>query len=159
VSRTALVLAPMIVGAIQVVIQSVVVFAIGWGLGADPATGVGGVVVVLLLALFWGLGFAGFSVAVGLHTGNAQAAQSATLIFFPLIFLSPIFLPEDQLKDWMQTVSTVNPTTYALQGMRSLLIEGWNAEDIGAAVAAIGGFVALTLGFAVLVARRATRRG
>ncbi len=158
-SRTAIVLGPILAGAVQVVAQAVLILVLGLILGADPETGILGLLVVTALALFWGLGFAGYSVATGLATGNAQAAQSATLIFFPLVFLSPIFLPEDQLQDWLQVAAKLNPTTYVLGGMRSLLIEGWQPEEIAKGFAAAAGFAAAMLAAAVAVARRKTARG
>ena len=89
---------------------------------------------------------------------DAQAAQSATLIFFPLLFLSPIFLPRDELKEWIQVFATVNPTTYALDGMRALMIDGWDVGEIVGAFIAAGAFAAVMLGFATAVARRKTAR-
>lgn len=158
-SRLAIVVAPIVVGASLVVAQTIVVIGIGLLLGADPVTGAGGLLALVGLSLLWGLGLAGFSVAVGLRTGNAQAAQAVSLVTFPLIFLSPIFVPKDQLKDWVQVIADVNPTTYILEGMRALTIEGWEAEPLLHALLATGIFAALATAVAAIVARRATRRG
>lgn len=157
-SRLAIVAAPMILGALQVAVQAVLVIAIGLALGASPAAGVGGLVVLVAYALLWGLGFAGYSVATGLRTGNAQAAQAATFLFFPLVFIAPTFLPLDQLAPALRALARVNPTTYVLEGMRSLLIDGWQAGPLLHALAAGGGFAALTLTAALAVARRVTAR-
>jgi ABC-2 type transport system permease protein len=127
-------------------------------MGADPATGVAGLLVVLALALLWGMGFAGFSVAIGLRTGNAYAAQAASLLTFPLLFLSPLFLPKDQLKDWMQTVASVNPTTYVLDAMRSLFSDGWQTDKLLEGFAAAAIFFAIAMTLAAIVARQETRR-
>ncbi len=159
-SRLAIVLAPILLGAVLVVVQSFLIILFGVALiGADPATGPGGILVVLGLALLWGMGFAAVSVAVGLRSGNAFAAQATALASFPLLFLSPIFVPKDQLKDWMQVIATVNPTTYVLEGMRSLLTEGWQAHDLILALLAATLFAAASMIWAASVARRATRRG
>ena len=54
-------------------------------------------------------------------------------------------LPRDLIEiDWFQTVATWNPVSYMLEGIRSLVIEGWDAE-------------ALALGFALRRRRRADR--
>lgn len=157
-SRLAIVAAPMILGALQVAVQAVLVIVLGILLGASPATGVGGLVVLVGYALLWGLGFAGYSVATGLRTGNAQAAQAATFLFFPLVFIAPTFLPLDQLAPALRAVAHFNPTTYVLEGMRSLLIDGWQTGPLLRALAAGGGFALLTLTAALAVARRATSR-
>ena len=51
-------------------------------IGADPATGLAGYFAVLGMAFFWGMGFAGYSVAAGVRSGSSQGAQAATFLFF-----------------------------------------------------------------------------
>lgn len=156
VSRGAIVGAAMLMGALQVVLQTVVVLGVGLLLGADPKAGAGGLAVLILIALVWGLGFAGYSVAVGLLTGDAQVTQAAGLIFLPLIFLSPVFVPASELKGWVQSLSSVNPTRYVLEGMRSLLIDGWDGGQLLAAALAGGGFTVVMVSWGVYTARRFT---
>lgn len=155
-ARSSIVLAAVLLGAFQVVLQATVIMVLGLILGADPAAGLGGIVALLGFALLWGMGFAGYSVATGLKTGNAQAAQAATFIFFPLMFLAPVFLPMDQLAGWIQAVAKVNPTTYMLEAMRSVMIEGWVASELIKGLAAGGIFALITLTWAVRVARSKT---
>lgn len=159
VSRTAVVLAPMLVGATQVVVQAAAVVVLGLALGVDPATGAGGLLVILALALGWGMAFAGYSVASGLLAGNAAAAQTASFVFFPLVFLAPTFLPREQLAGWLEAVAAVNPTTYALEAMRALLIDGWEAGTVLLGVAVVSGLCVVTLLWATQVARGVTARG
>ncbi len=128
-------------------------------LGASSAAGFLGYVVVMALAFLWGMAFAGYSVGAGLRTGNAQAAQAATILFFPLLFLTTTFVPKEALKPWMEVAATINPTTYVLEGMRSLLIQGWRVGPLLQGFAAVGAFAGLTLTWAWSTARRVTRRG
>ncbi len=158
VSRVALVLAPMLVGAVLVGAQAVLVLALGLALGAEVAAGAGGLLVVLALALLWGLAFAGYSVATGLLTGNAAAAQFATFLFFPLIFVAPTFLPREALEGWLETAAAFNPTTYVLEGMRALLIDGWDLGPVALAAGVIGVLCLLSLWWAARVATRTTAR-
>jgi len=158
VSRTAIVLAPMLAGATLVAAQAALVLALGVALGAETATGLLGVLVVLALALLWGLFFAGYSVATGLLAGNAAAAQTASFVFFPLIFVAPTFLPRDQLQGWLELAATVNPTTYVLEAMRGLMIEGWDAGRLALGFGVIGALALLSIWWAAAVARRTTAR-
>lgn len=155
-SRGAIVLGPMIAGAVQVVFQATVVVGVALLIGARPATGPVGVLVVLVLALVWGLAYAGFSVATGLRTGSAQAAQSSAFIFFFLIFLTPLFLPKDQLQHWLRIAVTVNPATYVLDAMRSLTAHGWSVSKLIEGFAAATAIASAMLAWATAVARRAT---
>ncbi|HLH65129.1 MAG TPA: ABC transporter permease [Solirubrobacteraceae bacterium] len=158
ISRTSLVLAPMLVGASSVIAQAAVVELLGIALGAGSATGAAGWLVVLALALLWGLAFAGYSVASGLLAGNAAAAQTATFIFFPLTFLAPTFLPLSDLEGWLRIASYANPTTYVLEGMRSVLIHGWQPGRLAIAFAVVAAMCALTLLWAARTALRQTSR-
>jgi ABC-type multidrug transport system permease subunit len=158
ISRTAIVLAPMLVGAILVVTQAALVLGLGFFMGVESATGLAGVAVVLGLSLLWGMAFAGYAVATGLLAGNAATAQAATFVFFPLVFLAPTFLPRQQLQDWLQVAAAINPTTYVLEAMRGVLIAGWDPGTLLPGFAVMGGLcVAATL-WAARVARRTTSR-
>lgn len=157
-ARSAIVLAAILLGALQVLLQASLIMVLGLILGADPAAGFLGILVLLGFALIWGMGFAGYSVATGLKTGNAQAAQAASFVFFPLMFLAPVFLPIDQLAGWIQAVAKVNPTTYMLEAMRSVMIEGWVWSSLAKGLLAGGLFALVTLTIAVRVARSKTSR-
>jgi ABC-type multidrug transport system permease subunit len=159
ISRVVIILAPMIVGALLVLAQAALVVVVGMLLGASSATGVPGLVVLLALSLLWGMAFAGYAVATGLLAGNASAAQAATFIFFPLVFLAPTFLPRDQLQGWLQVAVVFNPTTYVLEAMRGVLITGWNAGQLAAGFVVIGGLCVGATIWAARVARRTTSRG
>jgi ABC-2 type transport system permease protein len=158
VARTALVLAPMLLGATLVLVQASLVLVVGLLVGAELEAGAGGGLVILALALLWGLAFGGYSVATGLLAGNAAGAQTAVFIFFPLIFLAPTFLPRDELQGWLGTVSAANPTTYVLEAMRAMLIDGWDVGVLAAGFGVVAVLCAASLVWATRVAGRITAR-
>ncbi len=158
VPRSALVLAPMLLGATLVLVQATLVLAVGLLVGADLEAGPAGGLVVLALALLWGLAFGGYSVATGLLAGNAAGAQTAVFIFFPLTFLAPTFLPREQLQGWLEVVAAANPTTYVLEAMRAMLIDGWDAGALAAGFGVVGALCLLSLVWATRVAGRITAR-
>jgi ABC transporter DrrB family efflux protein len=153
IHRSALVTSLVLTSACQVVLQATVVVLFGVALGADPATGLGGILCVLGLAFIWGLGFAAYSVAVAVITRDVQMTSAANLIFIPLIFLSPLLVPYEYLKPWLQTAADFNPARYVTEGMRSLLIEGWDAHLLVDALAASLAFC-LVMGMAAVAAIR-----
>lgn len=153
IRRSALIMSLVLVSALQVTLQAGAVVAIAILLGADPQTGVAGALCLLALAFAWGAGFAAYSVAVAIVTRDLQATAAANLIFIPLIFLSPLLVPYDYLKPWMQVAADVNPTSYVMEGMRSLLITGWDVRMLMEAAAASLAFGA-AMGIAALVAIR-----
>jgi ABC-2 type transport system permease protein len=136
VRRAALLLAPILAGAVILGIQSTIVVAVGLLLGLKPATGILGLLTVIGLGVLLGIGFAGFTVSAALGSGSAAATQGASFLFFPLTFLAPTFVPLALLSGWLAVVAKLNPITYVLEAMRSLLNTGWDAQAIGASILA-----------------------
>lgn len=158
-TRISIVLGPMIAGMIQLLVQTVLILIVAMLMGLDPATGIAGLLIVIVLAAGFGLAFAGYSVGVSLRTKNAQASQAGTFIFFPLIFLSSTFVPLELIEaQWLKWVALINPTTYIFEGMRAVLIQGWEWAPILQGFLAIGVICTLTITFASLSARRALNR-
>ncbi|HRL14282.1 MAG TPA: ABC transporter permease, partial [Aggregatilineales bacterium] len=102
VSRSALLLGPMLAGAVILLLQTGVVIAMALLLGLAPETGLPGILAVLGFALLLGVGFSGFTVGIALFTGNAAATQGASFIFFPLSFLAPTFVPLALISGWLR---------------------------------------------------------
>jgi ABC-2 type transport system permease protein len=104
---------------------------------------------VLLIGLtaLWSVVFVGFMQLVALKTRSAAATNSAGLVFFPLLFLTPNFVPRDLLTRPMEIASTVNPVTYVMEALRSLLLEDldWGTILPGFAVVAVLGALMLFL--------------
>jgi ABC-2 type transport system permease protein len=157
IRRSAVVVSLLLTSALQVAFQASVVILAGVALGASPNTGIPGVACLLGLAFVWGFGFAAYSVAVAILTKDAQMTSAANLIFIPLIFFSPLLVPYDYLKPWMQTAADLNPARYVTEGMRSLLIEGWDAGILADAFLASFAFALAmgTLAIAVIRSRLA----
>src|SRR3712207_8827861 len=66
---------------------------------------------------------------IALKTRSAAATNSGGLIFFPLLFLTPNFVPRDLLTEPMEIAATLNPVTYLMEALRSLILEDldWGA--------------------------------
>jgi ABC-2 type transport system permease protein len=135
------------------------IIIVGFIVGVRFETGPLGVLVFILIGALWSLAFSGFGYAIALKTGNPAAVNSSFLLFFPFLFLTTSYVPREALSGWLDTVATWNPVTYLLAGMRSLISEGWEWEELGAALLAIGivGAVSMTLCFGALRGR--IRRG
>jgi ABC-2 type transport system permease protein len=68
-------------------------------------------------------------------------------------------VPRSQLSGWLDVVAGWNPVTYLLEGMRSLVLVGWDAADLVKTFVAIAivGAISMTMCFAALRGR--IRRG
>ncbi|MDJ0768016.1 MAG: ABC transporter permease [Ilumatobacter sp.] len=139
IRRPTLLLGLMAADFVSVILLAVPVLVLGLVLGVSFETGLIGMVVFILYGAAWGLAFAGFPYAIALKTGNPAAVNSSFILFFPFAFLTTTFLPQDALTGWLSTVATYNPVTYVLDGLRSLITEGWEwdalAKGLGATLA------------------------
>ena len=99
-------------------------------------------------AQLWGIAFAGFPYAIALKTGNPAAVNSSFILFFPFAFLTTTFLPKEALTGWLSTVATYNPVTYVLDGLRSLILEGWEWEALAKGLGATLALTVVSFGLA-----------
>ena len=69
------------------------------------------------------------------------------MIFFPLLFLTPNFVPRDMLAAPMEVAATLNPVTYLMEALRSLILDDldWGTILPGFAVVAALGAIMLAL--------------
>lgn len=158
VNRWALLLGLMVSDFVLVIVLCIPVLLLGFLLGVEFASGIGGVLLFLLLSGLWGLAFTGFPYAIALRTGSPAAVNSSFLLFFPFAFLTTTFLPKEALTGWLSTAATYNPVTYLLEGLRSLITKGWVAEDILKTVGAIAIVGALSFTMALLTLRQRVQR-
>jgi ABC-2 type transport system permease protein len=127
-------------------IQAVTFLAVGIVFGAGIAAGVAGALVIVALSLVISLGFGCIGAFLALRTGSGEVVQGVFPLLFAALFLSSMALPRDLIEtDWFRTVATWNPVSYMLEGIRSLVITGWDAEALALGFACAGGLAVLTL--------------
>ena len=111
---------------------------------------------MLALAVVFGLVWSCLGIMIALKTKNAQATQTAGLLFFPFIFLTTAFMPEDQLTGWFKVAVKLNPVTYVIEAMRAMVIGGWEWETILTGVWVAAGMLAVLLTLTTWMYRRQT---
>lgn len=145
VPRLALVLARLAADSIRVMVVATVISVVALVSGAGMETGPAGAVILILISGAFGLAYSGIGLSIALRTGSPQASQLSFLVFFPLLFLSPAFAPKEFFSGWLEFLATINPVTYVLEGMRALVLDGWEWDRVGYALMAISGFGTFTL--------------
>ena len=131
------------------VLSAVLYLLTGLLFGAGITAGVGGALVLMVLAVTICMAFACFGTFVALRAGSGEAVQGFFPLFFVLLFLSSAFFPRDLIEqEWFRTIATYNPVSYMVEGIRSLVITGWDAgalaASFGISAAAIVLFLALS---------------
>jgi ABC-2 type transport system permease protein len=129
-------LAGQLAGAMVLVLMGAVTYlAVGVVAGVEVQSGALGLLAIVAYALLMALAFAGIGQVVGLRTGSPEAVQGVFPLFFALLFLSSSNLPRPLLEqDWFRAVATYNPVSYLVEGVRSLVITGWDAEALALGV-------------------------
>jgi ABC-2 type transport system permease protein len=111
-------------GAFTVVIQTALIVLIALALGAHFTGGVGGVLLLILIAALLGAVFASLSNAVGLLARQRETVIGAvTFVQLPLTFLSVALMQRSLLPHWIRTVAAYNPVNWAVEASRSAAME------------------------------------
>jgi ABC-2 type transport system permease protein len=138
------------------VVQSVFYLAVGLAFGVRLASGVAGGVLLLVLGAFIALAFASLGSWAALRTGSTEAVQGLFPVFFVFLFISSMNIPRNLIEaTWFRWLATINPVSYLIEAVRSLIITGWDAEALLLGFAVAGGLS--VLGF-VLAARALLHR-
>jgi ABC-2 type transport system permease protein len=145
--RPVALLAGMLAGVVALgLLQGVVFLAVGLLMGVEVSSGFLGMVVLVLLTVLVALGFGGVGAILALRTGSVEAVESAFPLFFVVIFMSSINLPRDLIEaDWFRFIATINPISYLVEGLRSLVITGWDPQALFLGFGCAAGIIVLSL--------------
>jgi ABC-2 type transport system permease protein len=153
IGRTSLVVGRLLAEALKSVVITSALVLVSLPFGIRIASGVPGFLLLLLLAASWAVVYAGFMQLIALKTRSAAATNSGSLVFFPLLFLTPNFVPRNLLTRPMEIAATCNPVTYIMEGIRSLVL-GADAAKVVLAFAVVGGLGLVMMALNVRAVRR-----
>jgi ABC-2 type transport system permease protein len=132
-----------LIGVMTVAFVSAFIYiGAGFVAGMDFKAGALGIPAIILLGTLVALAFAGIGAYIGLRSGSGEAVQGIFPLLFVFLFLSSVNLPRNLIEqDWFRTIATYNPVSYLVEGVRSLIITGWDTRAL-----------ALGFGLAILIA-------
>src|SRR5712691_5520003 len=114
------------------VAQAVFYLAIGLAFGVRLKSGIAGGVLLLVLEAVIALAFASMGSWAALRTGSTEAVQSLFPVFFVFLFISSMNIPRNLIETtWFRWAASVNPVSYLIVYVRSLVITGWDGEALG----------------------------
>lgn len=106
----------------------------------------GNVILALSIILLFGIGNQGLGFVLSSVAKNEfQAVQFMPIILFPQILLSGVFWPIEAVPDLLRPASYCLPLTYAVEGLRSVMIRGWGVGDVWLQLTVLVGFAAVML--------------
>ena len=122
IRRTSIVWGRLAADLVRGLAVSALVLAVGFAFGARIKSGLIGIVLLIVLSALWGVAYAGIAIAIALKTKNVQTTNASFIIFFPLLFLTPNFVPLDLLAGPLKAIARFNPVTYVITGLRDLVL-------------------------------------
>jgi ABC-2 type transport system permease protein len=135
-------------GAIMIAMASALLYvAIGLVFDVNFRSGWAGILVLLAIASWTAFAFATIGAWIALRSGQSEALQGVFPLLFATLFLSTINMPRELIQaGWFEAITRVNPVSYMVDGMRSLIVTGWDARVLAEAalvlviVSAVGVF-------------------
>lgn len=120
-SRSAVLIGRLAADAVVFAAQAVLLLAVAALLGFRVHSGLPGLVVIVAVAVGFGLSLAVISAWLALLISDAEAAER--VLYFPAIalaFVSSAFAPAGDLAGWMQPIAKASPVTAAAGVIRSV---------------------------------------
>lgn len=138
--------------------QAMVILGMARLMGVRPAAGLLGVAGVLGIGVLLGAGIATLSLSLAFTLrSHGEFLELIVFVSLPLLFLSSALVPLEAMPGWMAAVAKLNPMTYAIDAVRSLLLVGWVPQALAAVVAVLVLFDVACLAVGVRVFSRALR--
>jgi len=151
INKLSILLSKILSGTVQAEIYGLLALVIGLLDGAGVAMGAIGYLWIIVIAALISLGFSGATTLLASRIKRVEVyAIFANMISLPLWFLSGAFFPATNFPTWLQIMSVYDPMTYAVQGIRYVMILGYYPVsammvDIGVLLLFAGVMLALSL--------------
>ncbi len=130
------------------VVQVLFYIVVGLAAGVEFASGPAGIAVLLLYGAIVSLAFGALGAWLAFRTGSGETIQALFPVLFVFLFISSMNAPRNLIEvDWFRTAATLNPVSYMIECVRSLIITGWDwqALALGFGFVIVLGLVSLAL--------------
>jgi len=132
--------------AVMGIIQALVYIVVGLIAGVHFESGPLGIGVLLLFAVIVSIGFGALGAFAALRTGSSEAVQGLFPLFFVFLFISSMNMPRNLIAvDWFRTAATLNPVSYLIEAVRSLIILGWDGQALALGFGIAGTIMVVSL--------------
>ena len=147
-SRSALVSGKALAGGLRSIVQALIVTIVAAAIGIHLRTDLLSIVGVVAIVILGSALFATFSLNIACLVRSRERFMGiGQLMTMPLFFASSAIYPVALMPDWLKVVASLNPLTYMVDALRSLMIVGGVSEH-GLAT----DFGVLTITFIVMIA-------
>jgi ABC-2 type transport system permease protein len=130
------------------IVQALFYLVVGISAGVHFAAGPAGVLVLLVYAALVSLSFGALGAFLAYRLGSGESIQAMFPVLFVFLFISSMNAPRNLIGvGWFRAAATLNPVSYMIECVRSLIIVGWDPEALalGFGFISLIGIVSLTL--------------
>ncbi len=138
-------------------IQGVIILALAIGIFGVAIQG--SILLVFALLLLGVFSFVGLGIVITSFTKDQETAQMLMMtLMFPMMFLSGVFFPIQQMPWYMQDISKLLPLTYASDALRKVMVLGAGIPQISTELIILIVFGIVMIAIALPVFRRMMTR-
>jgi ABC-2 type transport system permease protein len=157
VNRLSILLGKTIAQTGRGLIQGVIILALAIGLFGVAIQG--SILLVFALLLLGVFSFVGLGIVITSFTKDQETAQMMMMtLMFPMMFLSGVFFPIQQMPWYMQAISKVLPLTYAADALRKVMVLGAGISQISTELIILTAFGIVMIAIAMPVFKRMMTR-
>jgi ABC-2 type transport system permease protein len=157
INRLSILLGKTLAQTARGLIQGVVILALA--IGIFGVTIQGSILLVFALLLLGVFSFVGLGIVITSFTKDQETAQMLMMtLMFPMMFLSGVFFPVQQMPWYMQTLSQFLPLTYASNALRKVMVLGADIPQISNELIILIVFGVVMIAIALPVFRRMMSR-
>jgi len=157
INRLSIILGKVMAQTVRGLIQGFII--LGLAIALFGVVIQGSVLLVLFLILLIVFSFVGLGILITSFTENEETAGMVMMTFmFPMMFMSGVFFPVDQMPHAMQVVAHGLPLTYASQAMRKVMLLGAGISAIYTEIIILTAFGVVLLVVAVPMFKKAMSR-
>ncbi len=157
VNRLSILLGKTLAQTIRGLIQGVII--LGLAIGIFGVAIQGSILLVFALLLLGVFSFVGLGIVITSFTKDQETAQMLMMtLMFPMMFLSGVFFPIQQMPWYMQTISQFLPLTYAADALRKVMVLGAGIPQISNELIILIAFGIVMIAIALPVFKRMMTR-
>lgn len=157
VNRLSILLGKTLAQTARGLIQGAIILALAIGIFGVAIQG--SIFLVFALLLLGVFSFVGLGIVITSFTKDQETAQMLMMtLMFPMMFLSGVFFPIQQMPGFMQAISHFLPLTYAASALRKVMVLGAGISQISTELIVLLAFGIIMIAIALPVFRRMMTR-
>ncbi len=131
--RPAVLVGAILGDTVRYTVAGLVILLLGWVLGFRPQGGINGVLLGLGLVLIFAFSLSWIWTTLALLVDNPDSVMMiSSLVSFPLLFISNVFVDPVTMPGWLQKLVLINPVSLAGTAVRGLMHGRATVGELGA---------------------------